>query len=218
MNLDLLALNSYLNARLPGADLCPQILPACGKLALYLLNPDFDDSCIPFEIKEQISDEPPYWIFAWASGYALAEKILENEISVKDKTIIDFGAGSGIVAIAARLAGAKNAIACEVDPVAKSVIARNAELNGVPIQQISNLGELKDRPDLILAADVLYERAHLGFLDLFLQYAPSSIVADSRQKQLSHTAFRYIATHWTTSFPDFAEAQEFNEVKFYQAG
>jgi ribosomal protein L11 methyltransferase len=45
--------------------------------------------------------------------------------------VLDFGSGSGILAIAAIKLGARNAIGIEIDPEANEVAARNAVRNGV---------------------------------------------------------------------------------------
>src|SRR5918999_54494 len=50
---------------------------------------------------------PPYWAFAWAGGQALARYILENPSTVREHTVLDLGAGSGITAVAAMQAGAR---------------------------------------------------------------------------------------------------------------
>src|SRR5436309_13039550 len=47
-----------------------------------------------------------------------------------DQLILDVGTGSGILAIASRLLGAKKVIACDVDPVAVQVAHANIERNG----------------------------------------------------------------------------------------
>ncbi len=47
-----------------------------------------------------------------------------------DQLILDVGTGSGILAIAARLLGAKKVIACDVDPVAVQAAYANIERNG----------------------------------------------------------------------------------------
>src|SRR5438046_1487690 len=47
-----------------------------------------------------------------------------------DQLILDVGTGSGILAIASRLLGAKKVIACDVDPVAVQVARANIERNG----------------------------------------------------------------------------------------
>src|SRR5438552_3348092 len=47
-----------------------------------------------------------------------------------DQVVLDLGTGSGILAIASRLLGAKKVIACDVDPVAVQVARANIERNG----------------------------------------------------------------------------------------
>src|ERR1700730_14054584 len=50
---------------------------------------------------------PPYWAFAWAGGQALARFILDHPDEVRGRRVLDFGAGSGLVAIAAMKVGAR---------------------------------------------------------------------------------------------------------------
>ena len=54
-----------------------------------------------------------------------------GKIDVKDKIVIDYGCGSGILAVAALLLGAKKAYATDIDPQAVLATQQNAELNGV---------------------------------------------------------------------------------------
>jgi ribosomal protein L11 methyltransferase len=46
-----------------------------------------------------------------------------------DQTVLDLGTGSGILAISARLLGAKDVFACDIDPVAVQVARANVERN-----------------------------------------------------------------------------------------
>ncbi|MDD3400442.1 MAG: 50S ribosomal protein L11 methyltransferase [Eubacteriales bacterium] len=55
---------------------------------------------------------------------------LEKTVKAGD-TVLDLGCGSGILAIAARLLGAKNTIAVDIDPIAESIARENAALNGL---------------------------------------------------------------------------------------
>ncbi len=75
---------------------------------------------------------PPYWAFAWAGGQALARHILDHPELVRGGAVLDFGAGSGLVAIAAAKAGAR-VTAAEIDRFAAAAIALNAALNGVAV-------------------------------------------------------------------------------------
>ncbi|MFB1001370.1 MAG: 50S ribosomal protein L11 methyltransferase, partial [Pseudomonadales bacterium] len=54
-----------------------------------------------------------------------------EQASLKDKTIIDYGCGSGILAIAALLLGAKQAICVDNDPQALAATLSNAAQNNI---------------------------------------------------------------------------------------
>jgi ribosomal protein L11 methyltransferase len=57
-----------------------------------------------------------------------------DQADVKDKYVIDYGCGSGILAIAAALLGAKKVIGVDIDPQALEATQANAERNGVVIE------------------------------------------------------------------------------------
>lgn len=105
------------------------------------------------------SPSPPYWAFAWLGGQALARHVLDAEV-VRGKRVLDLATGSGLVAIAAAMAGASEVLACDIDPLAADAVAANAEVNGVSVGFIGD--DLLDGPaldvDVILAGDVLYEQ------------------------------------------------------------
>ena len=54
-------------------------------------------------------------------------------LPVAGRSVLDFGCGSGILAIAARLLGARSATAVDRDPEALAVASRNAARNGVSL-------------------------------------------------------------------------------------
>lgn len=64
---------------------------------------------------------------------ALCLKWLE-QMDLTGKTVLDFGCGSGILAIAALKLGAKRAIGIDIDPKAITASEENAERNGVSEQ------------------------------------------------------------------------------------
>ena len=102
---------------------------------------------------------PPYWAFAWPGGQALARYVMDRPAEIAGKTVLDFGAGSGLVAIAALKAGAARAEAAEIDPLACTAIALNARANGVRPEIVRDdvIGS-SPRWDTILAGDMCYER------------------------------------------------------------
>ena len=102
---------------------------------------------------------PPFWAFAWVGGQALARFLLDHPEEVAGRDVLDFGAGSGLVAIAAAKANAASVIAAETDPFAAAAIALNAALNGVTIAIVT--ADIVDRDpaiQIVLAGDVCYER------------------------------------------------------------
>jgi predicted nicotinamide N-methyase len=104
---------------------------------------------------------PPFWAFAWAGGQALARFLLDHRGLVAGRGLLDFGAGSGLVAIAAAKAGAHPVLAAEIDHFAAAAIAANAALNdaGVAATTADLVDTVDSRWAVVAAGDVCYERA-----------------------------------------------------------
>lgn len=103
---------------------------------------------------------PPFWAFAWAGGQALARWVLDEPASVQGRRVLDFGAGSGLVAIAAARAGAASVTAVDVDPFAAAAIELNATHNQVAVTVVIEdlIGRLDGGWQVVLAGDICYER------------------------------------------------------------
>ncbi|HEX5007536.1 MAG TPA: 50S ribosomal protein L11 methyltransferase [Hyphomonadaceae bacterium] len=116
---------------------------------------------------------PPFWAFPWAGGQALARYLLDHPETVRSKRVLDLASGSGLVAVAAALAGASEVAANDIDPMCEAAVALNAHLNGAHLRFIS--GNLLDDPppdvDVILAADVFYEQRPAQMFRAFLERA-----------------------------------------------
>jgi len=112
---------------------------------------------------------PPFWAFAWAGGQALARYILDHPETVRGARVLDFASGSGLVAIAAARGGAAAVTASDIDPFALEAIALNASVNRVEINALGeNLVGRDDAWDIILAADIFYERETAGAVTAWL--------------------------------------------------
>ena len=76
------------------------------------------------------------------------------------KRVLDFAAGSGMIAIAAAKAGAAEVLAAEIDDFAADVIGLNAEANGVAVRTVCDdiVGQPLPGIDVVLAGDVCYEK------------------------------------------------------------
>jgi predicted nicotinamide N-methyase len=103
---------------------------------------------------------PPYWAFAWAGGQALARHVLDHPALVRGKSVLDFGACCGLLALAAAKAGAAAATAAEIDPFAAAAIALNAALNAleVRIETADVIGCTDIAWQVVLVGDMCYER------------------------------------------------------------
>ena len=117
--------------------------------------------------------DPPFWAFAWAGGQALARYLLDHPEAVAGRRVIDVASGSGLVAIAAIMAGAATITAYDIDPLAAAAIAVNAEANGVTVPAVcADVLSDEDLPapgtDLVLVADAFYEQNLAGQVLEFL--------------------------------------------------
>lgn len=72
---------------------------------------------------------------------------LLEECVTPDSTLLDIGTGSGILAVAALLLGAKSAAGVDIDEIAVKVAGENAELNGVRNRLDLYCGDLTEQID-----------------------------------------------------------------------
>lgn len=203
---DLLGDARLASATLPGTD-----------IRLWLIDPANMDRAFSPEETRRILEEPPYWSFCWASGLVLARWLAERPEWVRGKRVLDFGAGSGVAAIAAAKAGAVEVVACDLDPLALQACCANAALNGVTLGYSEDFFAEADRFDLIIVADVLYDRANLPLLDQFLSRGHEVLVADSRVRDFQHPLYRRLDILDACTWPDLAEPAEFRHVSLYHA-
>lgn len=194
------------------------VLPDVPEISLYLLNADFSSAALSAEEMSAALNYPAYWAFCWASGQVLARYLLDHPQQVAGKTVLDFGCGSGIAAIAAARAGARRVIACDIDADALLATRHNAALNGVTLELAEDFDKIAEPVDLILVADVLYDRANLVWLPRFLERASRVLVADSRVKNFSAPNYQKLAGSTSTTWPDLDEFDEFRSVQLYIGG
>jgi len=120
--------------------------------------------------------DPPFWAFAWAGGLALARYLLDHPEIVRGRRAIDIASGSGLVAIAAAMAGAAAVTAYDIDPVAAAAIGMNAAANGVTVLTVcADVLDEDEIPapgtDLVLIADAFYQRDLAGKMMRFAERA-----------------------------------------------
>jgi predicted nicotinamide N-methyase len=154
---------------------------------------------------------PPYWGYQWAGGVALARYILDRPDSVAGLRVLDLGAGSGLVAIAAALAGAREVIAAEIDRNGLAALELNATENGVSLTLLGD--DLTAGPppdvDLVAVGDLFYERALArrvtAFLDRSVAAGIKVLIGDPYRAHLPLARLRVLAEYAT---PDFGGARD----------
>ena len=124
----------------------------------------------------QEAEHIPCWAFAWAAGALLARTLLDEPARVRGKVVVDFGAGSGIVAIAAALAGAREVYAVDRDPDALTAIRANLALSGAHVHVTPHMPE---QYDVVCAADVLYASDNARLLVTFARPGAVLLLADA---------------------------------------
>ncbi len=145
--------------------------------------------------------EPPFWAAAWPGGQALARYVLDHPDLVAGRSVLDLGAGSGLVAVAAAMAGATRVIASEIDPFGLAAVPENAALNGVAgIEAVGDLlGEGPPAVDVVLAGDVCYDRLMtdrvLPFLDAARAAGAEVLIGDPGRPYLPHDRLVEAAVH-----------------------
>ncbi len=182
-----LQLQAALRELLGDARLVVEPLPGTD-LQLWLIDGQNMDRAFNPEETRRILEDPPYWAFCWASGLALARFLAGQPRWVEGKRVLDFGAGSGVAGIAAAKAGALEVVECDLDPLDIQACRANAALNDVQLSYSTDFFAEGDRFDLILVADVMYDRANLPLLDEFLTRGREALVADSRVRDFKHPA------------------------------
>ncbi|HEX6345332.1 class I SAM-dependent methyltransferase [Umezawaea sp.] len=173
----------------------PQLVPLVPEVILH----GADDVISLWEATAK--DDPPFWAFPWAGGQALARYVLDHPEVVIGRHVLDLASGSGLVAIAARLAGAAMATANDIDPLATAAIPLNAALNGVTITTANTdlLGGEPNAYDVVLAGDVFYDRGMANRVLPFLRAATGRgaavLVGDPQRAHLPRAEFTVLASY-----------------------
>ena len=148
---------------------------------LRLLQPQ-EAAALPDDGPVEWAPVAPYWSVLWRSGVALAREL--DGVALRGLRVVELGCGLAVPSIAAARAGAA-VLATDACAEALPLVARNAHANDVRIETATvdwaEPDELVGRApfDLVLAADVLYERASVApLLWLLPRLAPEAWLAD----------------------------------------
>jgi len=154
------------------------------------------------------SQPPPFWGSPWAGGQVLARTVLDEPGLVRGRRVVDVACGSGLVAVAAALAGAAHVRALDLDPLAAAAARWSAVLNGVDldVRVCDVLERAPDAPpeafagaEVVLVGDLFYERATaerlLPLLQRLAGRGVAVLVGDPGRAHLPVAALEEVARH-----------------------
>lgn len=132
------------------------------------------DAIDAWEQAERLAGErlpPPYWAVAWPGSQALARHVLDHAFLVAGRRVLDFASGCGLAAIAAAVAGAREVVASDLDPLAAAAQRLNAAASGVELTVTTDDLVGHDLPDVdvVMAGDVCYERGPSARISAWLR-------------------------------------------------
>ena len=173
-------------------------VPSLPDIVLYTAHPGSRLS----RLADPDDDDPPapYWAWQWAGGLALAQHFAAQPQTVAGKRVLDLGAGSGLVGIAAARAGA-TVSAAEIDPNGRAAIALNAAANAVsiPLVEMDIAGSAPDGFEVIAAGDVFYNpdvgRLMLPFLERCAAAGMAVLIGDPDRRDLPVERLERIASY-----------------------
>jgi predicted nicotinamide N-methyase len=158
-----------------------------------------------WEAAEALVGQPlpaPFWAYPWPGGCALARVLLDRPALVRGRSVLDFGAGGGVAALAAAFAGAASVVANDIDPWALRVTRLAAEAHPLSVDTLADdicaTPSLVDDFDVVLCSDLAYERSQAPLQRRVLDRAAANgatvLVADAGRTYFDATGMTLLST------------------------
>jgi predicted nicotinamide N-methyase len=178
-----------------------------------------------WEAAEKVAGEnlaAPFWAYPWAAGCGLARVVLDNPAFVEGLRVLDLGAGGGVVSIAAKVAGAREVVANDVDPWAMAVMRLAAERQEVDLtylqEDLTERISAVDAFDVVLCSDMAYEKRMAPRYAALLQRARNRtarvLVADAGRTYFDASGMTMIA-EFTLNVPKDLEGVDVRTAKVF---
>ena len=163
---------------------------------------------------------PPYWAFAWAGGQALARYVLDHPECVAKKRVLDFGSGSGLLAIAAAKSAAAGVLAVDIDRFAGAAIVLNAVTNNVHVETTNeDIIDSDDGWQTVLVGDMCYERPLaerlLAWLHKLTERGATVLLGDPGRSYFPKSGVEKLETYRVQTTRDL-EDREIRETSVYR--
>jgi predicted nicotinamide N-methyase len=146
--------------------------------------------------------ELPYWASSWPGGQAVARYVLDHPETVAGKSVLDVASGSGLIGIAAALAGAARVVCNDIDPLCEAAALVNADANAVSVVPESrDLLDGHADADVVVIGDAFYAKDLAERMHAFARRAARAgalvLVGDPGRAYLPQprTEWRRVATY-----------------------
>jgi predicted nicotinamide N-methyase len=154
----------------------------------------------------------PFWASAWLGGQALARFVLDHPRVVAGRRVLDLASGSGVVAIAASLAGAASVTAVDIDQHAVVAIGANARVNAVEIAvRCASMSDHDTESDIVLVGDAFYSASMaetlLPVLERIRTLGARVLIGDPGRSDLPRDRVQVLATYSAASAAAAVDAQ-----------
>ena len=115
--------------------------------------------------KSIAAEEDPYGSVLWPSAKTVSMRLLQ--LDLHEKTVLELGAGTGLVSLTAALSGAKGVLATDYSLFSLSLVEKARDLQHVPISagilttsyfDIKDLNVPLPPADIVVIADLLYDK------------------------------------------------------------
>jgi predicted nicotinamide N-methyase len=147
----------------------------------------------------------PYWAELWSSGDVLAREVAERDVA--GLRVVELGCGLALPSLAAALGGAQ-VLATDWSPDAVELAQENARRNALELETVlvrwsEPEALLACAPwDLVLAADVLYERRNVDELLALLPKLGEHVIVADPGRPHAKTFLERAAEDWTIEAQD----------------
>ena len=163
-----------------------------GEVALVLLRPRDPEGLID---EEAFADDEflPYWAELWPAGLALANALPER---MDGAGVVELGCGLGVPSLVAAARGAR-VTAIDWAPDAIALLHTNAAANGLAVDaRVADWRAFAGGFDIVLAADVLYERRNVEPLLALLPGLAPEVLLGEPGRPAAADFLREAERHW----------------------
>lgn len=182
--------------------LVPQTLQAAGRRWEISSVTDLDALMEGVHTNEDLVNFP-FGMQLWAAAEALVSRLALEPALVKDKRVLEIGAGVGFVGLVAAHLGAAQVVQTDYHPDCLALCRSNAALNGITNLTVRK-GDWRDWPeelvgfDLVIGADILYERSlHSQLTALLPKLGDKILLADPLRPAALEFLEKREADSWT---------------------